>query len=85
MPAPLEPILSEAHRKGASGLRQFLARHGHNLEDPRLAWIELDYVVLVAQKDHAEARRVFARVQERITEDSPVHPRVQRLAVTFGM
>src|SRR5689334_19321346 len=58
LPPRLEPYLQDAQRHGASGLRDFLARYGKVVSDPRLGSIELDYVVLVAKNDPIEARRV---------------------------
>ena len=47
-------------------MRNWLKTYGQSVEDPRKAWIELDYCVAVAREDPAEARRVFAAVKERI-------------------
>jgi hypothetical protein len=43
----------------------------------------LDYVVLVAKDDPAEARRVFTRVKTRTSTTSPVYPRIESLAKTY--
>jgi hypothetical protein len=83
MPQTLEPTLEAARQRGAKGLHDFLTVYGRNISDPRLASIELDYVLLVAQSDPAEARKVFARVKKRTTSDSPVYPRVQQLEKTY--
>ena len=79
----LQPVLETAQKRGAAGLRDFLATYGNAVADPRLAWIQLDYVVLVAQNDPAEARRVFAKVKSRVSSNSPVYPRVQQLEKTY--
>ena len=83
LPAKLEPALEAARQRGAAGLRDFLAAHGKEVADPRLAWIELDYVLLVAQSDPAEARKVFAQVKERLTPNSPVYCRMKQLEKTY--
>ncbi|MEP6662274.1 MAG: hypothetical protein ABJC04_01300 [Verrucomicrobiota bacterium] len=83
MAETLEAPLEAAQRQGASGLRKFLAQYGKTIDDPRRASIELDYVVLVANDDLAEARKVFARVQQRVTPSSPVYARVQQLEKTY--
>ncbi len=83
MPAGLEPILQAAQKAGASGLKNWLKLHGRQVSDPRLAWIELDYTVLIARDDPAEARRVFAAVKQRITPASPVYERVKQLEKTY--
>lgn len=81
LPATLEPTLQAA--QGAQGLRQFLVQYGKTINDPRLASIELDYVVLVALEDPAEARRVFAKVKQRTPATSPVYGRVKQLQKTY--
>jgi hypothetical protein len=83
LPPALEPTLEAARKQGAAGLGRWLAHHRINVRDPRLAEIELDYAVLVSQKDPAEARRVFFAVKQRIQPTSPVYQRVQRLEKAF--
>jgi len=83
MPPALDGPLEAARRQGATGLRQFLIRFGHTINDPRLASIELDFVVLVARENPAEAKEVFARVQQRINSTSPVYKRVEQLEKTY--
>jgi hypothetical protein len=83
MVSQLEPILEVAQRQGASGLRRFLGQYGKTINDPRLASIELDYVVLVANDNPAEARKTFARVKQRVPRESPVYPRVKQLEKAY--
>jgi hypothetical protein len=83
LPETLEGQLDAAQRQGAQGLKQFLSRYGSTISDPRLASIELDYVVLVAREDPGEARRVFAKVKQRTPDSSPVYPRVKQLEKTY--
>ncbi len=83
LPPKLQPVLEAAQQRGAAGLRDFLAGHGKNVADPRLAWIELDYVLVVAQSDPAEARKVFAQVKARLQPDSPVYGRMKQLEKTY--
>jgi hypothetical protein len=83
MTPTLEPQLQVAQRQGAAGLRQFLTRFGKTISDPRLASIQLDYVVLVAREDPAEAKRVFAQVKKRTTQGSPLYTRVKQLEKTY--
>jgi hypothetical protein len=80
-----EQSLQDAQGKGASNLRDWLeqAKAGGLIKDPRLAWAELDYVVMVALDNPVEAKRVFGAVKARTTEDSPVYPRIQTLSKTF--
>src|SRR5438552_17418082 len=65
LPRNLEPGLQAAQKQGAAAMREWLKIYGQMLQDPRKAWIELDYCVLIAREDPAEARRVFAAVKER--------------------
>jgi hypothetical protein len=83
MVSQLEPLLETAQRQGAAGLRQFLIKYGKTIADPRLASIELDYVVLVAIDNPAEARKTYARVKQRLNRESPVYPRVKQLEKTY--
>jgi len=53
------------------------------VQDPRKAWIELDYCVMVAREDPAEAKRVFRDVKARTAASSPVWPRIQKLQKTY--
>ena len=83
LPYNLDQSLRDAKNKGAGALRAWLKVHGQSVEDPRKAWIELDFCVAVAREDPAEARRVFASVKERIGSASPVYPRLKQLAPTY--
>ena len=83
LPPQLEPSLRAARKHGAAGLRNWLKAYGQSVEDPRKAWIELDYCVAVAREDPAEARRVFAAVKDRLGTGSPVWPRVKQLEKTY--
>jgi len=83
MPHELEPTLRIAQNLGATGLRNWLKAYGPKLQDPRKAWIELDYVVAVAREDPAEARKVFAEVKARTPEKSPILKRIKRLEKTY--
>jgi hypothetical protein len=81
----LENSLEEAQRGGAKGLGAWLDKNRRSpyLKDPRLAWIELDYAVLLSSEDPAQSRKIFAQVKERVPPDSPVFQRVQQLQKTF--
>jgi hypothetical protein len=79
----LETSLQAARKRGTAGLRNWLKTYGQSVEDPRKAWIELDFCVAVAREDPAEARRVFAGVKERLGPSSPVWPRMKQLEKTY--
>jgi hypothetical protein len=86
LPSTLEPKLQEAMaKKNPEALKEFIdsIKKSPLVKDPRLAWIELDYVVMVATKDPSEARKVFLKVKERTPTDSPVYPRVKSLEGNF--
>jgi len=83
IPQNLEPTLEAAQKQGAAGLRNWLKAYNRVVQDPRKAWIELDYCVLVAREDPAEARRVFASVKDRTPASSPVFSRIKQLENTY--
>jgi hypothetical protein len=83
LPYALQSSLEQAMEQGAKGLGAWLRQYGKQVQDPRLAWIQLDYVVLVARDDTAEAKKVFADVRARLTPDSPVYPRMKQLESTY--
>jgi hypothetical protein len=85
LPYQLEPPFRKAQEEGVKGLKQWLETNRRNpqLKDPRLAWIELDYVLLIKGTDPVEAKRVFADVKNRTPPDSPVSPRIKIIEKTF--
>jgi hypothetical protein len=83
LPQSLEASLQAAQTQGVAGLRNWLKAFGQSVQDPRKAWIELDYVVLLARENPAEARKIFAEVKERTPPSSPVWPRIKQLQATF--
>ena len=83
LPYQLETSLQNARKQGATGLKNWLKAHGQSVEDPRKAWIELDYCIAVARQDTAEAKRVFAQVKERTPPSSPVWPRIKQLEKAY--
>jgi hypothetical protein len=80
----LESSLTAARQRGAYGLKQWLAAYGNTVRDPRLAWIQLDYVILVSQSNLGEARRVFGEVKKRVPETSVVYPRIKKMEPSYG-
>ncbi|MEI6392242.1 MAG: hypothetical protein WCT12_14200 [Verrucomicrobiota bacterium] len=83
LPDKLGPSLQSAKKHSATALKTWLKNYGRMVQDPRKAWIELDYCVLVSHEDLPEARRVFAEVKERTPPSSPVWPRVKQLEKTY--
>ena len=83
LPPSLENAHQTAEKQGAGALKNFLIGYRQYLRDPKLADIELDYVVLVSRQDPAEAKRVFQAVKERTPLSSPVYPRIKSLEKTY--
>lgn len=83
LPSYLEASLAQAHREGAESLGKWLKQWHKHVQDPRLAAIELDYVVLLNIQNHAAARERFQQVRARINPDSPVYPRVKSLEPAY--
>ena len=83
MPQGWEEIYKKAERSGAPAIRNWLRTYGPQVQDPRRAWIELDYMVMISNEDPAEAKRIFADVKARTPEDSRIYPRIKKLAKTY--
>ncbi len=83
LPPTLEPTLASSQQLGTTGLRAFLQQYGKTISDPRLAWIELDYAVLLMRENPGEAKKVFARVKKRTPISSPVYSRVKQLEKSY--
>ncbi len=83
MPNSLESSYQAAKNKGGTAMRNWLKLNGRSVQDPRKAWIELEYCVAIAREDPAEARRTFAAVKSRLTASSPVWRRVKQLEKTY--
>jgi len=79
----LEMPLEQATKGGATTLKKFIDQYRGAIKDPRLAWIELDYVVMAALKDPAQARAVFAVVKKRTPTNSVIYPRIEKLAKRY--
>ena len=84
MPPQFEASLQNAQAQGAPALAAWLNQYRAHIRDPRLAAIELDYVVLVSRSNPNEAKRVFQSVKARTPASSPVYDRVKRLEPTYG-
>lgn len=84
MPPQFEPSYLQAKSQGAAALKAWLERYHSYIQDPKLASIQLDYVVLVGRSNPAEAKRIFAAVKARTPKTSPIYNRVHQLNATFG-
>lgn len=83
MPDNLRKSYEIAKGRGAVGLHDFLKAYNTKIEDPRKAWIELDYAVMIAGSDPAEAKKVYADVKARTSTNSLIYPRVKELEKTY--
>lgn len=85
LPYQLVPKLAEAQQRGPATLKKFLEtwRNAPGVADPRLAWIELDYVNMIANSDPLEAKRIFLSVKERVPTNSVIYPRIRSLSKAY--
>jgi len=85
LPYALEQKLTEAKKAGAKTLKQFIDawKNSPEVKDPRLAWIELDYVTMIASSDPIEAKRIYLDVKQRIPTNSVIYPRIRSLAKAY--
>jgi len=83
VPQPLETSLKIVEAQGAAGLRNWLKLYGKAIQDPRKAWIELDYCLLISREDPSEAKRLFAEIKNRTPESSPIWPRIKKLQKAY--
>ena len=85
LPSVLEFKLSEAQQRGPKTLKQFIDawKNSPEVKDPRLAWIELDYVTMIASSDPIEAKRMFLEVKKRVPTNSVVYPRIRSLSKSY--
>lgn len=84
VPEQLETSLQNAQAQGAPALKTWLQHNRKYCRDPRLAEIDLNYVVLVSRSNPAEAKKVFQAVKKRTPTSSPVYERIKRLEPTYG-
>ncbi|MEO8426434.1 MAG: hypothetical protein ABI651_04900 [Verrucomicrobiota bacterium] len=89
LPLTFETSLQKAAKAGATELKNWLETYRKYVKDPRLAWIELDYVVMVSQQDPKEAKQVFQSVKQRISPATSdpgtrfVYERIKTLEKTY--
>ena len=83
MPSSLESSYQAAQKQGPTALKNWLKYNGRSIQDPRKAWIELEYCIAISRDDPVEAKRVYAEVRNRTPQTSPVWPRVKQLENTY--
>jgi hypothetical protein len=83
LPMGYENSLRSAQQQGAAALGNWLKVYGPAVQDPRKAWIQLDYVLLITRDNPQEAKRIFNEVKDRTPPSSPVWPRVHELEKSY--
>ncbi|MSU57903.1 MAG: hypothetical protein EXS35_06925 [Pedosphaera sp.] len=79
----LEPSYQRAQQQGNAAMRVWLKNYGPSLQDPRKAWIELDFCVAVTRESPAEAKQIFKGVKDRTPATSPIQPRLKQLEKSY--
>src|SRR5258705_10658985 len=85
VPYKLEASLQQAQKGGPKALKAWLeqTKRAGAVKDPRLAWIELDYVLMITKDDPLEAKKIFADVKQRTPPDSPIAQRIKSLEKNY--
>ena len=83
LPQQLDQSYQHALQQGNPVMRDWLKTYGPALQDPRKAWIELDFCVAITREDPAEARRIFKSVKDRTPPNSPIQPRLKQLEKSY--
>jgi hypothetical protein len=85
LPWQLVQKLRDAQQAGPASVKNFIdyCKRVPDVKDPRLAWIELDYVVMITSTDPVEAKKIFQAVKKRTPDDSPIQPRLKAMAKNY--
>ena len=83
LPQGYDVSLRAAQQQGVEALGNWLKLYGPAVQDPRKAWIQLDYVLLLTRQNPQEAKRVFSEVKDRTLPTSPVWPRIQSMEKSY--
>ncbi len=85
LPWQLVQKYEEVRKTDAQTVGRFIEsiRKYPDVKDPRLAWIELDYVVMLTATDPILARKTFLAVKKRTPADSPIYPRIKTLEKNY--
>lgn len=79
----MEQSLKAAQNQGAGAMHNWLKTYGSAVQDPRKAWIELDYCLLLSREDPAGAKRLFSEIKQRTPQTSPVWPRIKEMSKSY--
>jgi hypothetical protein len=85
LPHQLQYKVRENQQAGPEAFKRFIdsCKRFPDVKDPRLAWMELDYVVMISGTDPVEAKKIFFEVKRRTPLESPVYPRIKALEKTY--
>jgi hypothetical protein len=83
MPYELESSLRTARDNGSTTFGKWLDYYGSQIQDPRLAWIQLDYARMLLMNNPSEAKRIYESVRQRTGTNSPVYHRMKEYEKTF--
>jgi hypothetical protein len=83
LPDGYDTSLHAAQQQGTEALGNWLKLYGPNVQDPRKAWIQLDYVLLLTRQNPQEAKRIFNEVKDRTLPNSPVWPRIHNMEKSY--
>jgi len=83
LPYQYDASLKAAQQQGVDALGNWLKLYGNYVQDPRKAWIQLDYVLLLTRQNPQEAKRVFNEVKDRTLPNSPVWPRIHDMEKSY--
>jgi hypothetical protein len=85
LPYQLERTLEESTKQGPAALKAWIDKYkaAGLVKDPRLAWIELDYVLMISRDNPLEAKKLFTSIKQRIPPESPVYKRIKSLEKTY--
>jgi hypothetical protein len=85
LPWQLVQKLRDAQQAGPASVKNFIeyCKRLPEVKDPRLAWIELDYVVMITSSDPVEAKKIFHEIKKRTPEDSPIVPRIKSMEKNY--
>ena len=85
LPPQLQYKVREAQQAGPETFKRFIdsCKRFPDVKDPRLAWMELDYMVMISSTDPVEAKKIFFDVKKRTPTDSPIYPRIKALEKSY--
>jgi hypothetical protein len=83
VPPELEQGLRAVQQKGPAAVQSWLKTYGSLIQDPRKAWIELEYAKAIVRDNPAAARKIFNDVRDRTPPASPLWPHLKAVEKSF--